>query len=55
MYKILLFLYFKEGIRNIPGNKYIAKGEINEVPKLIKVSFIRCIWVLLYTALKQER
>ena len=54
-YKAFLFLFFNDGILNIPGNKYKPKEEINEVPKLIKVSFITAIRVLRYTAIKHER
>ena len=38
-----LFLYFNEGIRNIPGNKFNPSGYINDRPKEINVSFKRCI------------
>ena len=43
IYNIFLFLFFKEGILKRPGNNEVNIGEIKEVPKLIRVSFIRCI------------
>ena len=56
LYRPSLFLSFflKEGILNIPGNKYIANGYTNEREKLIKVSLIKIIWVFTKTAQKHE-
>ena len=36
------------GILNNPGSRYIPSGYIIDNPKLIRVSLIRCIWVLVY-------
>ena len=44
----------KDFILIIAGNKERIKGYSKEIPKLIKVFFIRYIWVFLYTAQKQE-
>ena len=43
----------RAGILNIPGNKYITNGSTKDNPKLIKVSFIKWIWVFNYTPQKQ--
>ena len=50
LYKNLLegFFTFKEGILNKPGIKYIPKGKISDVSKLITESFIRIICVFTY-------
>ena len=50
LYKNLLggFFTFKEGILNKPGIKYIPKGKISDVIKLITESFIRIICVFTY-------
>ena len=52
IYKIfrLLLILDKAGILKIPGNKLIMKGKLKEKIKLIKVSFIKWIWVLEYIA-----
>ena len=42
-----LFFALKAGILNIPGNRYKPNGYTIEIPKLIKVSIIKIIWVFL--------
>ena len=54
LYNIILFgfITFKAGILNIPGNRYKIKGINNDIIKLIIESFIRWIWVFIYTPQK---
>ena len=42
-----LFLFFIDGILNIPGNKFNINGYKKDNPKLDNVSVIRWIWEFL--------
>ena len=57
VYKNLLsfFKVLKAGILNIPGNKQMKNGVINDNAKFINKSFIINIWVLWYTAQKHDK
>ena len=48
------FSFLSAGIRKSPSNNERAKGYNIDNPKLNKVSLIKCFWVFLYTAQKQE-
>ena len=56
LYKHFLSLLgdLKAGIRKNPGIKFNPKGYSIDKAKLIKVSFIKIIWVFLYTAQKLD-
>ena len=48
------FFALKEGIRNIPGNKLNPTGSNKVIPNEINESFIKWIWVFLYTTQKHD-
>ena len=50
-----MFSAFNADNLKMPGIKFRPKDNSNDIPKLIKVSLIRGIWVLLYTAQKQDK
>jgi hypothetical protein len=53
--KGLLALFFNGDNLNIPGNKYIKKGDIKEIQKLDDTFKRRCVCVFLYTAQKHPK
>ena len=48
-------LLFNEDNLTIAGNKFKQNGYIKDNPKLINISFIKWIWVFLYTKQKNDK
>ena len=53
-FSLSFFSDLNAGIRNNPGIRFIKNGYDIDIPKLINVSFIKCDWVLVYTAPKAD-